>query len=927
MQGEIESISLMKPKAVHENEPGMLEYIEDIIEKELADILEKKQKNVEEMTSLKAEMEELQSSKKSSQSKLNEVSQEHDAVSKKKRCSRKKASEVMGSLKDETTLLQEKKDKLETELKKLQENVSDIKSEIDLAQSELNICVSGAKKEKEKLSTLKKDQEKNTETTKKEKSLLIQEEEELKNLENEICTSKEQLSNSRQHWNSFAEQVDIHSFSKNERVKLEEAENSQQTSHHSSSLVKALLREKSEGRIPGIYGRLGDLGAIDEKYDIAISTACGRLDNIVTDTITTAQKCVEFLKRNNLGYATFIALDQMKKWEPYTRQQISFPENVPRLFDLVRVKDHALLPAFYFSLQNTLVGSDLEQATRIGLKGRERHRVVTLKGEVIDTTGTMSGGGGRPLKGEWVKKVIECAFSKEDITRMAANVRQLTTKISELKNLCSSLEDQISQKTFRISTLQRSIKKRNQCCKAFTEQIEMINSQIEEQKKKVSESMIDTKKVSFLEEKISTENKATAHEEQVSKLQAEILKISKGNYSKKPKRKMKKLESKIENLKSEIEKNEKVFHQYRDNQEKLTALGSKLNNELTENKEKLIKVKEMYGNIKKEIDAKNEKEHQMKRAEIELKNKIKKIEASESEMNGIIRSYNTKIGKLKLNEVEEDSTEIPTLSNEEIDNLNIKSLSADLNIMKVQLEDMKPDFSAIEAFKRRLLNRKTVKHLMLTFIEDQSSSFFQIFIQSLFEKLYEEKSKDVEQLRNDIHLQKLRHDELRRRRLNEFMAGFNIIAKKLKEVYQMLTLGGDAEIELVDSSDPFKEGIRLSIRPPRKSWKLLRYLSGGEKTLSSLALVFALHYYRPTPFYVMDEIDAALDTRNVAIVGYFLKEHTKNAQFIIISLRNVMNEIADHLLGIYKVNNCTKNISLSNVEKWAEKKPTEEENS
>jgi structural maintenance of chromosome 4 len=103
---------------------------------------------------------------------------------------------------------------------------------------------------------------------------------------------------------------------------------------------------------------------------------------------------------------------------------------------------------------------------------------------------------------------------------------------------------------------------------------------------------------------------------------------------------------------------------------------------------------------------------------------------------------------------------------------------------------------------------------------------------------------------------------------------------------------------------------RFSVRPPRKSWKAISNLSGGEKTLSSLALVFALHYYKPSPLYVMDEIDAALDFKNVSIVGHYIKERTKNAQFIIISLRSNMFELCDNLIGIYKIFNCTKTITI-----------------
>ncbi|KAL6563227.1 Structural maintenance of chromosomes protein 4 [Orobanche hederae] len=97
----------------------------------------------------------------------------------------------------------------------------------------------------------------------------------------------------------------------------------------------------------------------------------------------------------------------------------------------------------------------------------------------------------------------------------------------------------------------------------------------------------------------------------------------------------------------------------------------------------------------------------------------------------------------------------------------------------------------------------------------------------------------------------------------------------------MITLGGDAELELLDSLDPFTEGVIFSVRPPKKSWKNIANLSGGEKVEP---LVFALHHYKPTPLYVMDEIDAALDFKNVSIVGHYVKDRTKDAQFIIIRL-------------------------------------------
>ena len=145
----------------------------------------------------------------------------------------------------------------------------------------------------------------------------------------------------------------------------------------------------------------------------------------------------------------------------------------------------------------------------------------------------------------------------------------------------------------------------------------------------------------------------------------------------------------------------------------------------------------------------------------------------------------------------------------------------------------------------------------------------------------------------------------RDQRASEFIAAFTLINTYLRDIYKTLTLGGDAQLEFVNQFDPF-DGVLFSVMPPRKSWKQICHLSGGEKTLSSLSLIFALHCYKPTPLYVMDEIDAALDFRNVSIIAKYIKGRTKNAQFIVISLRNNTFELADRLVGIYKQENCSR---------------------
>lgn len=148
-------------------------------------------------------------------------------------------------------------------------------------------------------------------------------------------------------------------------------------------------------------------------------------------------------------------------------------------------------------------------------------------------------------------------------------------------------------------------------------------------------------------------------------------------------------------------------------------------------------------------------------------------------------------------------------------------------------------------------------------------------------------------------------ETLKQNRNHEFMEGFHMINTQLKEMFREITMGGDAELELKDGLNPFEEGIIYTVRPNKKSWKEISKLSGGEKTLSSLSLVFAVHHYKPSPLYCLDEIDASLDYQNASIIGKYLQRKAKDCQFIIISLRNNMFELANKLIGVYMINEVT----------------------
>jgi structural maintenance of chromosome 4 len=251
-----------------------------------------------------------------------------------------------------------------------------------------------------------------------------------------------------------------------------------------------------------------------------------------------------------------------------------------------------------------------------------------------------------------------------------------------------------------------------------------------------------------------------------------------------------------------------------------------------------------------------------------------------------LKHYNHLLKALKLHNIDELENFSGTQESEEaviplkqydsddMTGVNLESVKKDIHKLEEKLKAQTPNLTAIQNYRE----------LQVKFME---------------------RVNELEQITSQRDELCTKFEDVRKKRLDEFMGGFTSIRLKLKEIYRTVTLEGDAELELVDSLDPFTEGIVLSVRPPKKSWKNVSNLSGGEKTLSSLSLVFALHEFRATPIYVMDEIDAALDFKNVSIIAHYIKERTKNAQFIIISLRNNMFELCDRLFGIYKVKNCT----------------------
>ncbi len=235
------------------------------------------------------------------------------------------------------------------------------------------------------------------------------------------------------------EEKKLEDYLRNLRVQLQEGKSAEQDNSTRSKLLESLMQAKHKKQLQGIHGRLGDLGTIAPKYDIAISTACGALNHIVVDTTRDGEEAVKFLRNNKLGVATFIILDKQESLIPQMERRFQCPPNSERLFDLVKPKERMYLPAFYYALHDTLVAKDLDEATRIAYTGETRHRVVTLEGQLIDTSGTMSGGGNKVASGG-MKATLSSSMSAEEISSLEKECNVQTEKMNTLRNRIYELE-------------------------------------------------------------------------------------------------------------------------------------------------------------------------------------------------------------------------------------------------------------------------------------------------------------------------------------------------------------------------------------------------------------------------------------------------------------------------------------------------------
>ncbi|KAK2954663.1 putative Structural maintenance of chromosomes protein 4 [Blattamonas nauphoetae] len=842
----------------------------------------------------------------------------------------------------EMSQLQKVKQKAESELTKLKGDQNKVRSSLQSKKMRLEeaqeetakntATVTEITKKMEDLEVTLKARNEEREERKQHKRRM---EDELRTLENDRVAIRNQLNEVKE--------------------KINEYQQIRQQQESEDSVINALQHEMQSGRLKGIFGRLNSLGRIPHKYLEALNAAGGgSLRHIVVDTSKTATQCISFLKKNHLGVETFMIMEKLapqtrngidavnaehEKWlsERQTPENMPFPKEAQLLFKLIEPDEPQFQVPFYFAVRNTLVTANMDLATSIAFpSGKPRRRVVTLDGGLIELVGTMSGGGRRPQEGNQ-----KGGQRPDTLVKISSGVglvdpkalKQMEREFQDNQRLAGNLEHQLNEiqdRTNRIYNEQRETglntqndqqelerKKIERALNELRKQLQVAQTRMTATQATVgNEKVLKTEVAKLEEQEEQARQKTEVKEKEVSSIQARMdaimeliekqggaevsnlksdinslrsLVASENSKLNTDSAKLQQLRRQVTALTKNIDKGTEQIRQSKERQEQLDAEkeqnlqdGAVVLERYQTNQKLKEEVEELIGTLQKELA-------EVKDMRFQIEKDVAVIESELSELQDVVNQNKMKVGQWedelrKLSEVKLGPDEIPftpnlTLSVKALRSLTISDVEESIAQLTQALASIQVDFGAIIRFKEK-------------------------------ERELDEKMAKVNETREQHRLAKDKCDELKGKRFQEFMAGFGVISLRLKEMYQMLTLGGDAEIELVDQADPFSEGLIFSVRPPTKSWKNIRNLSGGEKTLSSLSLVFALHHFRPNPLYVMDEIDAALDFRNVSIIAQYIKSQTRNAQFIIISLRNNMFELGDQLIGIYKTYNCTQSVSI-----------------
>ena len=655
--------------------------------------------------------------------------------------------------------------------------------------------------------------------------------------------------------------------------------------------IKKIMELKDSN--PGILGVIADIVKVEKQYETAIETALGgTIQNIVTDKESTAKELIGYLKQNKLGRATFLPLNAIHARNTLENEACINEKGVIGVAsNLVRVSFEYEGLAKYL-LGRILVVDNIDNALLIAKKYKYTLRIVTLEGEQLNPGGSMTGGAfrnssnllGRRREIEELKQSV--SNTNKQITQEKAAVADLRNQVAKYREALDSYNKLLRETHIRKNTIDVNLK---QADLKLSEIIASYGDDIKEQ------ASIDSEILKISESRNQVSGNLNLLDNQNEAARKEIENLGKTLEAKKSEEAAVAL--KIENLKISHSSIEQKASFINENIERLCKELDNLEEEKTSIQEKIGETKELVSAKQADIELVKNSIEESERKITAIGEKLEDLRAAKEKVNASHKEFFKKREELneKIILLEKDSMRLHNqydrleesydslvdymwneyeltysyaleLKSDELNNIN--DIRKQINILKAAIKKLGDvNVNAIEEYKSVSERYEFMKTQHDDMIEAEESLM-----------------KVIEELDEGMRAQ--------------FTAKFEEIKVEFDKVFKELFGGGRGTIELVEGEDILEAGILIISQPPGKKLQNMMQLSGGEKALTAIALLFAIQNLKPSPFCLLDEIEAALDDSNVGRYANYLHKLTKHTQFIVITHRRGTMSAADRLYGI-----------------------------
>ncbi|KAK5229584.1 Structural maintenance of chromosomes protein 1 [Exophiala xenobiotica] len=726
--------------------------------------------------------------------------------------------------------------------------------------------------------------------------------------------------------------------------KLLEADDGRRTSEREMRMKETIAMLKRT--YPGVKGRVHELcKPKQKKYQEAVSTVLGRhFDAVVVDTEATAKQCIEYLRDHRSGQATFIPLD--------TIQVKALNSNLKGMHRGMRPAietvdyDQAVSRAISYACGNSIVCDDLAIAKELVYNRGVEAKAVTLDGSVIHKGGLMTGGRGREQNTRrWDDaEVTRLTTLKDKLMEEFAALPQERSRVAEEQTLqteLSGLESRLRFAKEELDALSKNLQSKKR-------EIDHVKQQLSEERPKMQAEHRKLEKIDddisdYQESVNNVENEVFAdfcqqhgfddirdYEARQGSLQQEAAQkklefvTQKGRIEGQlsfERSRLQATDDRLEALRDREQRDKETIDELNEQRQGIQDDLDTLKNELDELHAQLDEQKELLSNA---AEALAKQKHEVQKRSKEMESTFRAISALEGEMQ---RHSSTRYSLLRRCKIENiaiplaegsatlESVPINDLPLEDADAMDVDEddpTSSALKTHTVTDYGIDPDFDALddelkdednEAMESKLLEDIAKLSAALDKMQPNAHAAQRL---ATVEARARNTEQEYEVSRTEYRKIKANFEETMEKRNELFNKAFSHISEQIEPIYSNLTksdefpAGGRAYLT-ADEEEPYLAGVNYHTMPPTKRFRDMEHLSGGEKTMAALALLFAIHSYQPSPFFVLDEVDAALDNANVGKLVNYVRNHAgPGMQFIVISLKTGFFQGSEALVGVYR---------------------------